>query len=247
MTQKEQLWENYEDAVFAILMDAVAEQEGEKGLQLMEELEHDPSAQVPEEVQRRAEKTIRKAFAAKNREPVKRFTFKVVQRIAVAVLVVVITTACAFAAFPEVRAGILNVIAQEYEDHTDISFSTTSSNEYPATKYDVDLGWIPEGFTMTQDETEYSSALKLYEREDGATLSVVASSAEGRTTSVDTEDAKVTSVTIQGYDGTLVEKDDVQWVCIIFVVPEKNMMVCIDSEYIPVNQTIEVAENLLIN
>lgn len=59
MTRKEQLWENYEDAVFAILMDAVAEQEGEKGLQLMEELEHDPSAQVSEEVQRRAEKTIR--------------------------------------------------------------------------------------------------------------------------------------------------------------------------------------------
>ena len=55
MTQKEQLWENYEDAVFAILMDAVAEQEGEKGLQSMEELEHDPSAQVPEEVQRRAQ------------------------------------------------------------------------------------------------------------------------------------------------------------------------------------------------
>ena len=118
MTQKEQLWENYEDAVFAILMDAVAEQEGEKGLQLMEELEHDPSAQVPEEVQRRAEKTIRKAFAAKNREPVKRFTFKVVQRIAVAVLVVVITTACAFAAFPEVRANLYNLIIREYEDHT---------------------------------------------------------------------------------------------------------------------------------
>ena len=48
MTQKEQLWEKYEDAVFAILMDAVAEQEGKRGLQLMEELEPDPSAQVPE-------------------------------------------------------------------------------------------------------------------------------------------------------------------------------------------------------
>ena len=247
MTRKEQLWENYEDAVFAILMDAVAEQENEKGLQLMEELEHDPSAQVPEEVQKRAEKTIRKAFAAQGRRSAKHISFRLFQRIAVAVMIVILTAVCAFAAFPEVRAGILNVIAQEYEDHTDISFSTTSSNEYPAAEYDVELGWIPEGFTMTQDETEYSSALKLYEREDGATLSVVASSAEGRTTSVDTEDAKVTSVTIQGYDGTLVEKDDVQWVCIIFVVPEKNMMVCIDSEYIPVNQTIEVAENLLIN
>ena len=55
MTQKEQLWENYEDAVFAILMDAVAEQEGEKGLQLMEELEHDPSAQVRDEQNRQKE------------------------------------------------------------------------------------------------------------------------------------------------------------------------------------------------
>ena len=51
MTQNKQLLENYEDAVFAILMDAVAEQEGEKGLQLMEELERDPSAQVPERLQ----------------------------------------------------------------------------------------------------------------------------------------------------------------------------------------------------
>lgn len=246
MTQKEQLWENYEDAVFAILMDAVAEQEGEKGLQLMEELEHDPSAQVPEEVQRRAEKTIRKAFAAQSRRSARHVGFRMFQRIAVAVMLVLLTAVCAFAAFPEVRAGILNVIAQEYEDHTDISFSTTSSNEYPAANYDVTLGWIPEGFTMTQDETEYSSALKLYEREDGATLSVVASSAEGRTTSVDTEDAKVTSVTIQGYDGTLVEKDDGQWVCIIFVVPEKNMMVCIDSEFIKVEETLKVAENIII-
>ena len=246
MTQKEQLWENYEDAVFAILMDAVAEQEGEKGLQLMEELEHDPSAQVPEEVQRRAEKTIRKAFAAQSRRSARHVGFRMFQRIAVAVMLVLLTAVCAFAAFPEVRAGILNMIAQEYEDHTDISFSTTSSNEYPAANYDVTLGWIPEGFTMTQDETEYSSALKLYEREDGATLSVVASSAEGRTTSVDTEDAKVTSVTIQGYDGTLVEKDDGQWVCIIFVVPEKNMMVCIDSEFIKVEETLKVAENIII-
>ena len=52
MTQKEQLWENYEDAVFAILMDAVAEQEGEKGLQLMEELE----LTLPHKYQRRCKK-----------------------------------------------------------------------------------------------------------------------------------------------------------------------------------------------
>ena len=67
MKQKEELWENYEDAVFTILMETVAEQEGQKALQLMQELKHDPSAQVPEEVQRKAKKNIRKAFAAKKR------------------------------------------------------------------------------------------------------------------------------------------------------------------------------------
>ena len=146
MTQKEQLWENYEDAVFAILMDAVAEQEGEKGLQLMEELEHDPSAQVPEEVQKRAEKTIRKAFAAKNREPVKRFTFKVVQRIAVAVLVVVITTACAFAAFPEVRANVLNTIIRTFEDHTEFDFAAPETEKVTSSNYAMKVNLIPEGF-----------------------------------------------------------------------------------------------------
>lgn len=76
MTQKEQLWENYEDAVFAILMDAVAEQEGEKGLQLMEELEHDPSAQVPEEVQKKGRKDHPKSLRRQKPGTCEAFYFK---------------------------------------------------------------------------------------------------------------------------------------------------------------------------
>ena len=163
MTQKEQLWENYEDAVFAILMDAVAEQEGEKGLQLMEELEHDPSAQVPEEVQRRAEKTIRKAFAAQSRRSARHVGFRMFQRIAVAVLVIVLTTVCAFAAFPEIRTGILNMIADVYEDHTDFSFTTNASNSDPASDYKVELAWIPDGFEVSEEGSHYSTAWKTYE------------------------------------------------------------------------------------
>lgn len=173
MTQKEQLWENYEDAVFAILMDAVAEQEGEKGLQLMEELEHDPSAQVPEEVQRRAEKTIRKAFAAKNREPVKRFTFKVVQRIAVAVLVVVITTACAFAAFPEVRANLYNLIIREYEDHTEFDYTQQFSDEYSSADFTIEPGWLLDGFTLSDEGDTYTSVYKTYQNGSDAMIRIV--------------------------------------------------------------------------
>ena len=247
MTQKEQLWENYEDAVFAILMDAVAEQEGEKGLQLMEELEHDPSAQVPEEVQKRAEKTIRKAFAAQSRRSARHVGFRMFQRIAVAVLVVVLTTVCAFAAFPEIRTGILNMIADVYEDHTDFSFTTNASNSDPASDYKVELAWIPDGFEVSEEGSHYSTAWKTYENGKGAILYVAESSADNRTMTVDTEDAEVKQVTIQGYEGTMVQKSADEWTCIIFTVPEKNMVIYIDLEFMEAEETLKVAENIIIH
>ena len=247
MTQKEQLWENYEDAVFAILMDAVAEQEGEKGLQLMEELEHDPSTQVPEEVQRRAEKTIRKAFAAQSRRSARHVGFRMFQRIAVAVLVIVLTTVCAFAAFPEIRTGILNMIADVYEDHTDFSFTTNASNSDPASDYKVELAWIPDGFEVSEEGSHYSTAWKTYENGKGAILYVAESSADNRTMTVDTENADVKQVTIQGYEGTMVQKSADEWTCIIFTVPEKNMVIYIDSEFMEAEETLKVAENIIIH
>ena len=247
MTQKEQLWENYEDAVFAILMDAVAEQEGEKGLQLMEELEHDPSAQVPEEVQRRAEKTIRKAFAAQSRRSARHVGFRMFQRIAVAVLVIVLTTVFAFAAFPEIRTGILNMIADVYEDHTDFSFTTNASNSDPASDYKVELAWIPDGFEVSEEGSHYSTAWKTYENGKGAILYVAESSADNRTMTVDTENADVKQVTIQGYEGTMVQKSADEWTCIIFTVPEKNMVIYIDSEFMEAEETLKVAENIIIH
>ena len=247
MTQKEQLWENYEDAVFAILMDAVAEQEGEKGLQLMEELEHDPSAQVPEEVQKRAEKTIRKAFAAQSRRSARHVGFRMFQRIAVAVLVIVLTTVCAFAAFPEIRTGILNMIADVYEDHTDFSFTTNASNSDPASDYKVELAWIPDGFEVSEEGSHYSTAWKTYENGKGAILYVAESSADNRTMTVDTENADVKQVTIQGYEVTMVQKSADEWTCIIFTVPEKNMVIYIDSEFMEAEETLKVAENIIIH
>ena len=242
MTQKEQLWENYEDAVFAILMDAVAEQEGEKGLQLMEELEHDPSAQVPEEVQRRAEKTIRKAFAAKNREPVKRFTFKVVQRIAVAVLVVVITTACAFAAFPEVRANLYNLIIREYEDHTEFDYTQQFSDKYSSADFTIEPGWLPDGFTLSDEGDTYTSVYKTYQNGSDAMIRIVKNVLSGGSLAVDTENAKVTSITIQNHEATLIEKEE--WSMIVISRPDIDEVTYLDGTAVSSDILIKVAQNL---
>ena len=242
MTQKEQLWENYEDAVFAILMDAVAEQEGEKGLQLMEELEHDPSAQVPEEVQRRAEKTIRKAFAAKNREPVKRFTFKVVQRIAVAVLVVVITTACAFAAFPEVRANLYNLIIREYEDHTEFDYTQQFSDEYSSADFTIEPGWLPDGFTLSDEGQVDALIYKTYQNKNKADVSITKSIMSGGPLLVDSENAIKTKITIQKHEATLIEKE--AWRCLVIPMPKDDKIVYFESNGVSSADVIKIAENL---
>lgn len=242
MTQKEQLWENYEDAVFAILMDAVAEQEGEKGLQLLEELEHDPSAQVPEEVQRKAEKTIRKAFAAKNREPVKHFTFKVVQRIAVAVLVVVITTACAFAAFPEVRANLYNLIIREYEDHTEFNYAEQFSDEYSSADFTIEPGWLPDGFTLSDEGKVDALIYKNYENQAHANISITKRVMSGGPLLVDSENASETKVKIQQYEATLIEKEE--WKCLVIPMPKNNKIVYLESNGVSSDDVVKVAENL---
>ena len=47
MTHHEKLVERYEDALFALMMEDVAETEGEKLQELNEQLKRDPSAEIP--------------------------------------------------------------------------------------------------------------------------------------------------------------------------------------------------------
>ena len=244
MTQKEQLWENYEDAVFAILMDAVAEQEGEKGLQLMEELEHDPSAQVPEEVQRRAEKTIRKAFAAQSRRSARHVGFRMFQRIAVAVMLVILTAVCAFAAFPEMRVNVLNMIEQTFSDHTDFNVTSGDSDEYSSATFTIKPAWLPENFSLTDEGENNASVFSMYENGAGGVLFISENEATDLSMAVDTENAEKQDIKIQNYQAKLIKKDN--WRCILFLVPEKNMLVYIDAENVPTEQVIKVAENIQI-
>ena len=247
MTQKEQLWEKYEDAVFAILMDAVAEQEGKRGLQLMEELEHDPSAQVPEEVQRRAEKTIRKAFAAQSRRSARHVGFRMFQRIAVAVMIVILTAVCAFAAFPEMRSNVINTVIKICEDHTDITFADMGDGDCASKNYQITPNWLPEGFELSEEGDTSVSIWKLYRNTTDGNIYISETTAENNSMAVDTEDAKVSQIKIKNYDATLVIKDEMNWNCLIFSIPEKGVVIYIDSEFIPYQDIIRVAEELSVN
>ena len=79
MTKREELVETYEDALFALLMDEVAQIEGEEAIQLNNELLADSKYAVPETVQRRCKRTIQREFARENRKKLGKSTAKMLQ------------------------------------------------------------------------------------------------------------------------------------------------------------------------
>jgi len=69
MNEDERLYEQYEDAFFALLMNRVAEANGKELMQKNEELLADPNAAIPESLNKRClqilEKNQRQSAAAK--------------------------------------------------------------------------------------------------------------------------------------------------------------------------------------
>ena len=235
-TDRSQLWEEYEDAAFAILMHTVAEQEGEQALQCLDELQQDPSAQLPEEAKQRAEQTVRKTFAAKSRRSARQRGFRILRRVAVAVVVVVLMTVCVFVAFPEVRVGILNTLI------TPLNVGGNKSSGFL-----LDIEWIPEGFVLTDEGEDQLSTWQRYtdQYDEQKTLYVSEDALTGQSIAVDTEDADMENIMIQGHEAILITKE--AWTCILCTVPEQSMVLHLQSEFIPVSDIIKVAENVQLN
>lgn len=155
MKNREELIEQYEDALFALLMYDVAQAEGEEALRLNELLKEDPDAALPESLQRRCEKTIRNAFAKQNMKRAGRTAGKVIQRVSVAAMLVMLLFTTAFAVSEDFRIATLNAVIQVFDDRTRITFQGTSTVDRHSNasegldyQYNIALDWLPEGYEV---------------------------------------------------------------------------------------------------
>ena len=116
----------------------------------------------------------------------------------------------AFAVSPTLRANTLNLVMEVFEDSTAISFSNSNTeNSSFSEDFDVDVtvNWVPEGYTLVdQSEDPFLSSLR-YRSETGDEILINVFKGENGVLYVDTEDAQVEHLTIQGCDGLLVLKD----------------------------------------
>ena len=217
MNRREKLLEQYEDAYFALLMYEVAEQEGARLERINKELQDDPKAAVPEQIDRKCNKAIDRHFARQRRGGYWRTAKHMFTHVAVVVTVMVMMFTTAFALSPDFRASALNLLITFEEQYTQLTMNgnatggNTSQTEnsapydFTATYFEhLEVGWIPEGFTCTRNDYDSSA---LFEDSAGQFFSINRADGHG-TLNVDTEDAdSVVNITVNGINGIQVLKD----------------------------------------
>ena len=147
MTNREQLYENYEDALFAILMDDLAQAEGERLLELNQQLQDDPDAAISDEVRQRCIAVINREFAKKKRAASVQRAKTVLKILPWAVVIAMALMAVAFAAFPSFRASMLNVLRINATDNTSWSFNSSSNTVKNGLSFSID---IPDVFEVKE-------------------------------------------------------------------------------------------------
>ena len=237
MSQKQELLERYEDYVFAAMMEDIFRNEEGKAAALDQRLQEDPDAAVPEALQHRCKKTIQKAFAVKTRKKAGKTLWRGLHAASLIVLILAATLTVSFAAVPELRINVLNMMLEIYETHTDFSFSGENKVDPDLA---ISLGWIPEGFVLTEDDSTSDCAWKTLENTDGATIHI--NKSKPVTISVDTENAQMETIEMQGYEATLITKN--HEVSVLWLNKEEGIRYFVNTEWVPVDTMLRVAENV---
>lgn len=220
MTKREQLQDNVEDAVFALLMEDVVEQEGKRLLEENERLKQDPSAKVPDAFDKRCRQIIKRSLAKERRREAGHTLRKVCRKVALVAAVSILLFATAYATIPDVRVNTLNLLIEVSEIATDLYLSHTDKdpniqNNPIETNGDVQTIWgyrlpeIPEGYEILYQSNSGWTANSWYidANENQIRLSFTEAT-EGLTIGADTEGAQVEQIQIHGYDGLLIAKGD---------------------------------------
>lgn len=252
MTRLDYLQDQYEDAYFALLMHEVAEQEGVRLEKLNEELQNDPAAAVPEEIDRKCLKTIDRYFAQKRHAGYWRTSKKILGRVGVVAAIIMLLFTTAFALSEEFRVTTLNLLITIEEKYTELHMegaedstagsapettdTSTGSNYFD----DLEIGWIPDGFTCILN---YPNETIGFENEQGQ--SFIIDRTDGHDSmNIDTENAdKIEYISINGIDSMQVFKEDD--INTIIMDTEHNIFVRVwTSAGISVAVNEKIAENI---
>lgn len=254
--KREKLMEDYEDALFAIVMDQIAEEEGKHLAEEAQRLEGE-DFQVPEGLDRKCIDAIRRAEKKQRKEQSRirrRISIRRICKVAlVAVLTMILAVSIAYAAIPEFRAGVLNLMLKVTEIATEITMTGSSSGTASDTsEFDFQLTYLPKGFFLSDTSTITSDCTDIcYIDEDNNNFDFgYAHMVEGNSVDVDTENAKVQYTTLRGCEGMIIQKSDPienrECVALMWFDPELRCRFFVAGYGLPYSEVEKIYNSLII-
>lgn len=205
---RHRLLENYEDALFALLMDDYALEEGARLYKENNDLAEDSAFTLPEGMDAHGLKVIRNAFRKKRLRSIAKTTGKVTSRVAILVLILNIVFGVSFFTVEAFRVEVLNMALSFQETHATVRF-VGETNEPKFAGYTIEnlRAVIPENYELISYEETPDGEYALFTNEDGARIMWDVHSIDV-TANLDDEDADYAQkIPIDGHDGVIIEKD----------------------------------------
>lgn len=218
MQSHKELREQYEDALFALLMDDVARREGQQALDEMETLASDCAFSIPSDADQACRKTIRNYYAGSRYRTMRRLSFRILNKVAIIVLIAILALTTVFAASPTIRRTVLNYIVRTFDDHTEISFVAETDSENSG-EIDFSVPWVPEGYELIETYADETTAWQIYVGPDNAELQITIAKNSNQSTVLNSEDGMVQEISINDMSGCLITQS--QWKSLFLVNVEK--------------------------
>ena len=248
MTRREKLMAQYEDALFALIMDEVAEAEGRIAIEENQRLKESGEVEIPAEMSRRCKRTILRKTSENNIKRYGKGVGKVLNKVAIVALMAVFLFTTAFAASDSFRVKTLNFVMEVFDDRTEIRFVPENVDfaDNRAAVPQIAAGWLPQGFELTREDVFEAYRVYEYTDSDGtAYITVSIMEMTGVSMVIDTENATTLSRQVQGMDAMMVNKGKTKQL-IWQLQTDENWYCCILAENISEEDMLRFADNISV-
>ena len=245
MTKQEMLYEQYNDALFRLLMHSVAQHQGQQYQeenQALKAQEGGPS----ETAKRRCLRTISRQVRRGHARAAARTASRVLSKAAVVMLLVISCLTAAFAVSPVFRSDALRWAVATFGDHAEYRFNQTEGGvQYQG----IEVGWLPEGYELVRSRTANRMTSQLYTKlnngeEQRIEVQIMNFSGEGIFT-VDTEADQIYQVSAQNTLAVVIQHDG--YVQIAWMYPESNYIVMLCSDSISAETALRIAQSIVLS
>lgn len=245
MTKQEMLYEQYNDALFRLLMHSVAQHQGQQYQeenQALKAQEGGPS----ETAKRRCLRTISRQVRRGHARAAARTASRVLSKAAVVMLLVISCLTAAFAVSPVFRSDALRWAVATFGDHAEYRFNQTEGGvQYQG----IEVGWLPEGYELVESDAPDRVILRRYIKSSSG----VKSSIDVRAISffdecvfkVDTEADQIYQVSVQNTLATVVQKEEC--VQITWMYPKSNCIVTLYGDNISTETALRIAQSIVLS